>query len=174
MQNQITEDGVTIITYHESTDSSGFVVREMLRTCNDALRFQVGRIVMRPMSIPVYKRVTVDGEETLRVSHHREGDEIQKFHLEGVGRTREAALSMAADSLLRQQIKSASLPSLTKEEQALLKKYPRHTIEQAREIDATGPTVPKQHQGQELGFVSGFERIVGQERGNYHLSGDHT
>jgi hypothetical protein len=174
MQNQITEDGVTIIIFHESTDPTGFVVREMLRTCNDAMRFQVGRIVMRPMSIPVYKRLTVDGVEELRVSHHREGDDIQKFHLHGVGRTREAALSMASDSLLRQQIKGADRPALTKEDRELLKKYPRHTLEQAREIEATGPTVPKQHHGQELGFVSGFERIVGQERGNYHLSGDHT
>ena len=62
----------------------------------------------------------------------------------------------------------------TPEQDLLAGKYPRHTLEQAREIDATGPTVPNQHDGQSLGFISGFELLRHQERGNYHLSGDHT
>jgi hypothetical protein len=83
---------------------------------------------------------------------------------------REIALAkQAAARLLRDRA-----PGLSETDKWLLRKYPKHTLEQAREIESTGPTVPKQHDGQSLGFVSGFERIVGQERGNYHLSGDHT
>ena len=65
-------------------------------------------------------------------------------------------------------------PGLSESDRELLRKSPKHTLEQAREIEATGPQMPNRHPGQDLGFVSGFERIVGQERGNYHLSGDHT
>lgn len=63
---------------------------------------------------------------------------------------------------------------LSPENVALMKKYPRHTLEQAREIDAALPEVPPNHPGQELGYTSGFEKIIAQERGNFHLSGDHT
>ena len=65
-------------------------------------------------------------------------------------------------------------PTITEADKLLMKKYPRHTLEQAREIDSALPSVPLNHPGQDLGFVSGFERIVAQERGNFHLSGDHT
>ena len=65
-------------------------------------------------------------------------------------------------------------PSLSEEDKLLMAKYPRHTLEQAREINSTQPSVPRQHPGQDLGFVSGFDRIVAQERGNFHLGGDHT
>jgi len=65
-------------------------------------------------------------------------------------------------------------PALSEEDRGLLKKYPKHSIEQAREIEATLPPVPKQHPDQDLGFVSGFDRLIAQERGNFHLSGDHT
>jgi len=75
----------------------------------------------------------------------------------------------AAAKLLRDRA-----PGLSEDDRELLRKYPKHTLEEAREIEATGPTVPKQHQGQDLGFVAGFDKILGQERGNYHLSGDHT
>jgi hypothetical protein len=59
-------------------------------------------------------------------------------------------------------------PTLSMEDQLLMKKYPRHTLAEAREIDATPPPCAA------LGFTSGFEKIVAQERGNFHLSGDHT
>ena len=75
----------------------------------------------------------------------------------------------AAAKLLRDRA-----PGLNESDRHLLRKYPKHTLEQAREIDAVGPTVPNRHSGQDLGFVSGFDKILGQERGNYHLSGDHT
>ena len=58
--------------------------------------------------------------------------------------------------------------NLTDEDRELMKKYPRHTLEQAREIDATQPPCAA------LGFTSGFQKIIAQERGNFHLSGDHT
>lgn len=83
---------------------------------------------------------------------------------------REIALAkQAAARLLRDRA-----PGLSESDRHLLRKYPKHTLEQAREIEATGPQVPNQHQGQSLGFVSGFEQLRHQERGNYHLSGDHT
>jgi hypothetical protein len=75
----------------------------------------------------------------------------------------------AAAKLLRDQA-----PGLSHLDRELLRKYPKHTLEQAREIEATGPQMPKDHRVQSLGYVSGFDLIVGQERGNYHLSGDHT
>jgi hypothetical protein len=59
-------------------------------------------------------------------------------------------------------------PQLSEADKRLMKKYPRHTLEQAREIDVTQPPCAA------LGFTSGFEKIIAQERGNFHLSGDHT
>lgn len=75
----------------------------------------------------------------------------------------------AAARLLRDRA-----PGLSPEDRELLRKYPKHTLEQAREIDATGPQLPKDHGGQSLGYISGFEQLRHQERGNYHLGGDHT
>lgn len=65
-------------------------------------------------------------------------------------------------------------PGLAESDRHLLRKYPKHTLEQAREIEATGPSVPKQHQGQDLGFISGFEQLRHQEERNISLGGDHT
>ena len=75
----------------------------------------------------------------------------------------------AAARLLRDRA-----PGLTESDRHLLRKYPKHSLEQAREIEATGPQMPKDHKGQPLGYISGFEQLRHQERGNYHLSGDHT
>jgi hypothetical protein len=75
----------------------------------------------------------------------------------------------AAAKLLRDRA-----PGLSEADRHLLRKYPKHTLEQAREIEATGPQMPSDPKLQDLGFVSGFDKILGQERGNYHLSGDHT
>ena len=75
----------------------------------------------------------------------------------------------AAAKLLRDKA-----PGLSYLDRELLKKYPKHTLEQAREIDATGPQMPKDHRVQSLGYVSGFELIVAQERNNISLGGDHT
>ena len=59
------------------------------------------------------------------------------------------------------------LEGLSEADKRLLKKYPRHSLEQAREIDGTPlQNIP--------GFSSGFEKIRAQERGYFHLSGDHT
>lgn len=97
-----------ITLYNEYTDLSGFVVREMLETKNEALRVQVGRHVMKPMRLPVYKYVIehVDGEDVRKaiLTHHVDGDEIQKFEIHGVGRTKEQALDRASNKLLRQDI----------------------------------------------------------------------
>jgi len=75
----------------------------------------------------------------------------------------------AAAKLLRDRA-----PGLSEADRHLLRKYPKHTLEQAREIDAAGQRLPSDPRLQDLGFVSGFDKILGQERGNYHLSGDHT
>jgi len=75
----------------------------------------------------------------------------------------------AAAKLLRDRA-----PGLSESDRHLLRKYPKHTLGQAREIDAVGQRLPSDPRLQDLGFVSGFDKILGQERGNYHLSGDHT
>jgi hypothetical protein len=75
----------------------------------------------------------------------------------------------AAAKLLRDRA-----PGLSAEDRHLLRKYPKHTLEQAREIEATGPQMPKDHRVQSLGYVSGFDLIVAQERNNISLGGDHT
>lgn len=75
----------------------------------------------------------------------------------------------AAARLLRDRA-----PGLSESDRNLLRKYPKHTLEEAREIDAVGQRLPSDPRMQDLGFVSGFDKILGQERGNYHLSGDHT
>ena len=50
-------------------------------------------------------------------------------------------------------------PQYTKEEMALMKRYPRHTLQQAKEIDAS------QADDAGGGYTTGFERILWQERG---------
>jgi hypothetical protein len=75
----------------------------------------------------------------------------------------------AAAKLLRDRA-----PGLSAKDRHLLRKYPKHTLEQAREIEATGPQMPKDHRVQSLGYVSGFDLIVAQERNNISLGGDHT
>lgn len=85
-----------VVIFSEYTDLSGFVVREMLETKNEAMRFQVGRHVMKPMLIPVY--------QGSMVTHHKDGDGIQKFELHGTGRTKEEALGSASNKLLRRDI----------------------------------------------------------------------
>lgn len=75
----------------------------------------------------------------------------------------------AAARLLRDRA-----PGLTESDQHLLRKYPKHSLEEAREIEATGPQMPLNHRIQDIGFVSGFEQIVAQEERNISLGGDHT
>jgi hypothetical protein len=58
--------------------------------------------------------------------------------------------------------------TLTQEDVDIMKKYPRHTLAQAREID--GPRLPYTGNG----IVSGFEKLIAQERGDFHLGGEHT
>jgi hypothetical protein len=89
MQNQL-DDGTVI--YNESIDSSGFVIREILKTSNPAMRFQAGRYAHRPMRLPVYRGPVV--------SHHIDGDDMQYFYLHGYGRTKSEALDRAANSLI--------------------------------------------------------------------------
>ena len=85
-----------VVIFNEYTELSGFVIREMLETKNEAMRYQAGRHVMRPMRIPVYNGSIL--------THHREGDDIQKFELHGTGRTKEEALTRASNKLLRRGI----------------------------------------------------------------------
>jgi hypothetical protein len=75
----------------------------------------------------------------------------------------------AAAKLLRDRA-----PGLSEADRHLLRKYPKHSLEQAREIDAVGQRLPSDPRLQDLGFVSGFELIVVQEERNISLGGDHT
>jgi hypothetical protein len=75
----------------------------------------------------------------------------------------------AAAKLLRDRA-----PGLSEADRHLLRKYPKHSLEQAREIDAVGQRLPSDPRLQDLGFVSGFELIVAQEERNISLEGDHT
>ena len=68
----------------------------------------------------------------------------------------------AAQRLLRDRA-----PGLTESERHLLRKYPKHTLEEAREIEATGRESWD-------GYTSGFDKIIAQERGCKPLGGDHT
>ena len=75
----------------------------------------------------------------------------------------------AAAKLLRDRA-----PGLSESDRHLLRKYPKHSLEQAREIEATGPQMPLNHRIQDIGFVSGVELIVAQEERNISVGGDHT
>ena len=75
----------------------------------------------------------------------------------------------AAARLLRDRA-----PGLSESDRRLLRKYPKHTLEQAREIEATAAQMPLNHRIQDIGFVSGFELIVAQEERNISLEADHT
>ena len=93
MQNSL-ENGRYL--YLESTDDSGFILREMIGTKNPKMQFQAGKYVSLPMSIPVYTNDIL--------THHRIGDSIQKFGMLGYGRTAKEALTIAADKLIRAEI----------------------------------------------------------------------
>jgi len=62
----------------------------------------------------------------------------------------------------------AYLNSLSPADRELLRKYPKHTLEAARMIDAT-PLTPCV-----CGCRSAFDLIRLQETGNFHINGDHT
>lgn len=101
MQNRVVrqyENGKSeeITIFHEFTDTSGFVLREMIETKNKNLRWQAGRYTNRPMRIPVYSKSVV--------SHHIDGDDIKVFYLVAVGKTKEEALVRASDKLLRAEM----------------------------------------------------------------------
>jgi hypothetical protein len=116
MQNVVTRtdeagDNHEVVIFKEYLDFSGFIIREILETKNPEMRFQVGHLVMLPMRLPVFRHTTemVDGKEEIKsvLTHHEDGDEIQKFLLHGTGRTREEALEDASNKLLRQEIAKA-------------------------------------------------------------------
>jgi len=84
-----------VTIYNERTDTAngGCVIREMLLTKNESLRFQVGIHETRPMLVPVYKGASV--------SHYAQDRDIRVFRMIGHGRTKEAALDSATKNLLR-------------------------------------------------------------------------
>jgi hypothetical protein len=82
----------------------------------------------------------------------------------------EKALAKKAIAKLLRQVD----PNLSESDKELLAKYPRHTLEEAREIDATRSPIPLRHSDQDLGFVSGFELLRKQESNNLQITGDHT
>jgi hypothetical protein len=104
MQNTIAREDkngneVESVIFTEYLDFSGFIIREMLETKNEAMRFQAGTYVTTPMKLPVYRGSMV--------SHHRDGDPIQRFHFHGNGATKEEALRNASDKLLRRDIENS-------------------------------------------------------------------
>lgn len=109
MQNRVERQDANgkseeVTIFHEYTDLSGFVIREMLETKNPDLRWQAGRYTNRPMRIPVYSGA--------KVSHHRDGDDIQVFHMVAAGRTKEEALERASNKLLRAEIGKSRKPAM--------------------------------------------------------------
>jgi len=101
MQNKVervNENGKSeeVTIFNECTDLSGFVIREMLETKNPEMAWQAGHYVRRPMRIPIYTGAMV--------TSHRDGDEVQVFHLQGNGRTKEEALTRASNKLLRADV----------------------------------------------------------------------
>jgi hypothetical protein len=112
MQNTITKEDkngneVESVIFTEYLDLSGFVIREMLATKNDAMRFQAGIYVSTPMKLPVYRGSMV--------SHHKDGDSIQRFQLHGNASTKQEALETASDKLLRRDIENSKLKKRKKE-----------------------------------------------------------
>lgn len=95
MQNEL-DDGTSL--YHEYTDPSGFVVREIPRSQNPQLRFQVGQYKNRPMSLPVY--------QADRMTHHVQGTDVRVFHILGFAEKRMQALDNASNYLLRKDIEN--------------------------------------------------------------------
>jgi len=77
-------------------------------------------------------------------------------------------LIAAAKAEIAKLQKEAAIAQLSPEDQALMKKYPRHTLAAARLIDSTplarGIT----------GCRSAFDLIQLQERNNFHITDDHT
>jgi len=68
----------------------------MYASKNPELAFQAGHFVTRPMQIPSYTGAVV--------TSHRHGDDIQKFHHHGNGRTKEEAIHRASNKLIRADI----------------------------------------------------------------------
>jgi len=78
------------------------------------------------------------------------------------------ALISAAKRDIEKLTREKMMAQLCEEDRELMRKYPKHTLAAAKLIDATPVNPPV------AGYTSGFEKIVAQERGNCHLSGDHT
>lgn len=81
-------------------------------------------------------------------------------------------LQLAKEALAKARAKTplGNLPreTMTEEEKYHADKYPKHTLQEAKEIGLT----PRPSWD---GYMSGFERIRWQENhGTSHLSGDHT
>jgi hypothetical protein len=71
----------------------------------------------------------------------------------------------AIDKLRRENL----ISTMSKEDQELMRKYPKHTLAAAREIDATPLDCPMS------GLRSAFDLLRLQETGRpIHISGDHT
>jgi len=77
-------------------------------------------------------------------------------------------LIAAAKAEIAKLQKEAAIAQLSPEDQALMKKYPRHTLAAARLIDATPlqPCVP--------GMRDPFYLIRKQETHNLHITKNHT
>jgi|APGre2960657373_1045057.scaffolds.fasta_scaffold17276_2 hypothetical protein len=67
----------------------------------------------------------------------------------------------------RHLLKTKTIDEITQEEAILRMRYPLHTIEEAREIEACCEHPPQS------GYVSGFDKLMAQERGR-NISGYHT
>lgn len=153
MQHQTEIAGETIDLFREESHASGFIIREILRTEVPALTFQAGTYVMRPMMLPVYRTRTKNGEVIHQVTHHVEGNNIQKFHLCGFGSTIELALTDASDNLLRQGI---AVRKVAFEVSEKVKKE-----NSASDRVGVGEIFREQHRG----VYSSFEGVISQEHG---------
>jgi hypothetical protein len=96
MQNEL--DNSKVI-YNEYLDVSRFIIREMIGTKNPNMAFQAGHYVNVPMLLPAYNSAGA-------LTHHVTGDNIQKFHIHGNGKTKGIALERACNKLILEDIKA--------------------------------------------------------------------
>jgi hypothetical protein len=76
-----TDDGKILFT--ETADTCGYVVRELLETKNENMRYQVGFFAFRPMRIPVYALRSYPPI----ITHHVDGSDVRVFLMAGYGPT---------------------------------------------------------------------------------------
>lgn len=95
MENKLDDN---TLLFCEHSDTSGFIVRELAKTKNEGMRYQVGSYAFRPMRMPVF----APKSNPPVITHHIDGDDVRVFHLLGYGPTLDHALLGASKSMTNQ------------------------------------------------------------------------